>query len=122
VAKAEHLAGDKPNPRFVVTNLPKKSWAAKRLYEELYCGRGEAENRIKEQQLGLFADRLSTLTFRGNQVRMYFSAMAYVLVHALRRLGLAGTDLARVQATTIRLRLLKIGAVVLVTVRRIWAS
>ncbi len=122
VAKAEHLVGGKSNPRFVVTNLPRRSWAAKRLYEELYCARGEAENRIKEQQLGLFGTRLSTPTLQGNAVRMAMSAMAYVLTCALRRLGLAGTEMENAQADTIRLRLLRIGALVRITARKIWVS
>jgi hypothetical protein len=122
VAKAEHLPGGKSNPRFVVTNLSRRSWSARRLYEELYCARGEAENRIKEQQLGLFGTRLSTPTLSGNAVRMAMSAMAYVLTCALRRLGLAGTEMAAAQADTIRLRLLRIGAIVRVTARRIWVS
>ena len=122
VAKAEHLVGGKSNPRFVVTNLPRRSWAAKRLYEELYCARGEAENRIKEQQLGLFGTRLSTPTLQGNAVRMAMSAMAYVLTCALRRIGLAGTEMASAQADTIRLRLLRIGALVSITARKIWVS
>lgn len=122
VAKAEHLPGGKSNPRFVVTNLSRRSWSARRLYEELYCARGEAENRIKEQQLGLFGTRLSTPTLRGNAVRMAMSAMAYVLTCALRRLGLAGTEMERAQADTIRLRLLRIGATVRVTTRKIWVS
>jgi hypothetical protein len=122
VAKAEHLVGGKSNPRFVVTNLPRRSWSPKRLYEELYCARGEAENRIKEQQLGLFGTRLSTPTLQGNAVRMAMSAMAYVLTCALRRLGLAGTEMAHAQGDTIRLRLLRIGALVRVTSRKIWVS
>jgi hypothetical protein len=122
VAKAEHLAGGKQNPRFVVTNLPRRSWGARRLYEDLYCARGEAENRIKEQQLGLFGTRLSTPTLQGNSVRMAMSAMAYVLTCALRRLGLAGTPMENAQAETIRLRLLKVGALVRVTTRKIWVS
>ena len=121
VAKAEQLAG-KSNPRFVVTNLSRKSWSARRLYEELYCARGEAENRIKEKQLGLFGTRLSTPTLSGNAVRMAMSAMAYVLTCALRRFGLAGTEMAHAQADAIRLRLLRIGAIVRVTARRIWVS
>lgn len=122
VAKAEHLVGGKSNPRFVVTNLPRHSWSARRLYEDLYCARGEAENRIKEQQLGLFGTRLSTPTLQGNAVRTAMSAMAYVLTCALRRLGLAGTEMARAQADTIRLRLLRIGALVRITSRKIWVS
>lgn len=122
VAKAEHLRGGKSNPRFVVTNLSRRSWSAKRLYEELYCARGEAENRIKEQQLDLFGTRLSTQTMQGNRVRMAMSAMAYVLTCALRRIGLTGTEMARAQANTIRLRLLRIGALVRITTRKIWVS
>ena len=121
VAKAEHLAG-KSNPRFVVTNLSRRSWSAQRLYEELYCARGEAENRIKEQQLGLFGTRLSTPTLSGNAVRMAMATMAYALTCALRRLGLAGTEMACAQADTIRLRLLRIGALVRITSRKIWVS
>ncbi len=122
VAKAEHLVGGKSNPRFVVTNLPRRSWSSKRLYERLYCARGEAENRIKEKQLDLFGTRLSTQTLQGNAVRMAMSAMAYVLTCALRRVGLAGTDMARAQAGTIRMRLLRIGATVRITARKIWVS
>lgn len=118
VAKAEHT-GDKANPRFVVTSLSRSDWPARELYEELYCARGECENRIKEAQLDLFADRLSTATFRANQLRLWLASAAYVLMHALRRIGLAGTALARACANTIRLRLLKIGAVVTVSVRRV---
>jgi len=121
VGKAEHLPKG-ANPRFVVTNLPCRRAAAKRLYEQLYCARGEMENRIKEQQLGLFADRTSAATLRANQLRLYFASFAYVLMHALRRLGLAGTELARAQATTIRLKLLKIGTRLRVTVRKVWLS
>jgi hypothetical protein len=119
VAKAEHL-NQGSNPRFVVTSLPAKGFPAAVLYEALYCGRGEMENRIKEQQLGLFADRTSTATMRGNQLRLYFSSIAYILMHDLRRLALKGTDLERAQCTTIRLKLLKIGAQIQVTVRRVW--
>jgi hypothetical protein len=120
VAKAEQLDG-KENPRFVVTNLSTEEWPAQRLYEELYCGRGEMENRIKEQ-LSLFAGRVSAETMKANQLRVYFAAMAYVLMHGLRRLGLQGTELERAQATTIRLRLLKIGAQIRITVRKVWLS
>jgi hypothetical protein len=119
VAKAEHLAKG-PNPRFVVTSLSPEGRAARLLYEEDYCGRGEMENRIKEQQLHLFADRTSARTMRANQIRLFFSSMAYVLLEALRRLGLAGTELACAQCQTIRLKLLKIGALVRVTVRKVW--
>jgi hypothetical protein len=121
VGKAEVLPG-KTNPRFVVTNLPEHRAGAKRLYEKLYCVRGEMENRIKEQQLGLFADRTSTETMRANQLRLYFSSFAYVLMHGLRRLGLAGTQHAKAQCTTIRLKLLKIGARIHITVRKVWLS
>jgi hypothetical protein len=117
VAKAEYL--DKgPNPRFVVTSLGADAWAAQPLYERLYCARGEMENRIKEQ-LSLFAERMSTETLRANQLRLYLSSLAYVLVHALRRLGLAGTAWARAQVNSIRLRLLKIAAEVRLSARRI---
>jgi hypothetical protein len=120
VAKAEQLEG-KENPRYVVTNLSAEQWPAQQLYEELYCERGEMENRIKEQ-LSLFAGRVSAETMRANQLRVYFAAMAYVLTHGLRRLGLKGTELERAQATTIRLRLLKIGAQIRITARKVWLS
>jgi len=118
IAKAEHIEG-KENPRYLVTSLSEQDWPAQKLYEQLYCARGEMENRIKEQ-LNLFSDRLSTETLRANQLRLYFSSLAYVLVEALRRLGLAGTEWAQAQADTIRLRLLKIAAQVRITARRIW--
>ena len=118
VAKAEQT-GDKANPRFIVTTLSLHEWLMRELYEDFYCARGEMENRIKEAQLNLFADRLSTETFRANQLRLWLSSAAYVLMHALRRIGLAGTALARACANTIRLKLLKIGAVVTVSVRRV---
>ena len=120
VAKAEHIDG-KENPRFVVTSLRAEEWALQALYEELYCARGEMENRIKEQ-FSLFAERVSSETMRANQMRMYFSAMAYVLVCGLRRLGLQGTELEKAQASTIRTRLLKIGAQVRVSVRRVYLA
>src|SRR5579884_1395916 len=120
VAKAEHIAG-KENPRYVVTSLDAAEWPAQRLYEELYCARGDMENRIKEQYQ-LFAGRVSTETMRANQLRLYLSAMAYTLVTGLRRLGLRATELARAEAATIRTRLFKIGALVRVSVRRIWLS
>jgi hypothetical protein len=119
-AKAEQLDG-KENPRFVVTNLSAEDWPAQGLYEQLYCARGEMENRIKEQ-LSLFAYRVSAETMSANQLRVYFAAMAYVMMHGLRRLGLKGTELERAQATTIRLRLLKIGAQIRITVRKVWLS
>jgi len=118
VAKAEYLAKGE-NPRFVVTSLEASSWPAQKLYEQRYCARGEMENRIKEQ-LSLFSDRLSTETLRANQLRLYFSSLAYVLMHALRRLALAGTAWATAQVATIRLRLLKIAAEVRLSARRIW--
>jgi len=121
VAKAEHLAKG-ANPRFVVTNLPRRRVAAWALYEQVYCARGEMENRIKEQQLYLFADRTSTAAMRSNQLRLWFSSLAYTLLAALRREGLGGTSLARARCDTIRLKLLKIGAAVRVTVRRVWVS
>ncbi len=121
VAKAEHLAKG-PNPRFVVTSLSIEDRAAQLLYERDYCGRGEMEDRIKEQQLHLFADRTSAGTMRANQVRLFFSSIAYVLLEALRRLGLAGTELAEAQCQTIRLKLLKVGALVRVTVRKVWVK
>jgi hypothetical protein len=120
VAKAEHLEKG-ANPRFVVTSLPAPAWEARRLYEELYCARGEMENRIKEQ-LMLFADRTSTALLRSNQIRLYFSSIAYLLLEALRRLGLKGTKWAQAQATTIRLKVLKIGALIRVTVRKVWIA
>jgi hypothetical protein len=117
VAKAEYL--DKgENPRFVVTSLTAEQWAAQDLYEKFYCARGEMENRIKEQMC-LFADRLSTDEIKGNQLRLYFSALAYTLVEALRRLALKGTEWAQAQVDTIRLKLFKIGAIVRISVRRI---
>jgi hypothetical protein len=118
VAKAEQIEG-KENPRYVVTSLGADAWPAQKLYEQLYCARGEMENRIKEQ-LSLFSDRLSTETMRSNQLRLYFSALAYVLVDALRRLALCGTEWAEAQVETIRLKLLKIAAEVRITARRIW--
>jgi hypothetical protein len=121
IGKAEHLPA-KANPRFIVTSLGADAFDGSTLYEEHYCARGDMENRIKEQQLGLFADRTSAGTVRANQLRLYFSTFAYVLLAELRRVGLAGTDLAAAQATTIRERLLKIGARVRITVRRIWVS
>ena len=121
VGKAEQLVG-KENPRFVVTSISKAEMNARTLYEEEYCARGDMENRIKEQQLGLFADRTSTATMKANQLRLWFSTVAYLLMQALRRLGLEGTELAKAQCGTIRVKLLKIGAQVRVTVRKIWVS
>lgn len=121
VGKAEHLAQG-ANPRFVVTSLTAEACDARSLYEERYCARGEMENRIKEQQLCLFADRTSCRTMRANQVRLWLSSAAYVLLQALREKGLAETEMAHARCDTIRLKLLKIGAVVRVTVRRVWVS
>ena len=120
IGKAEHTEG-KSNPRFVVTSLDAGTWPPQKLYEDLYCARGDMENRIKEQ-LSLFADRVSSETMQANQLRIYFSAIAYLLVDGLRRLALTGTDMARAQVWTIRLHLLKIGAQLRITVRRIWIS
>ncbi len=120
VAKAERLEG-KENPRFVVTSLTPQGWAAQALYEELYCGRGDMENRIKEQ-FSLFADRVSAATLRANQMRLYLSTMAYVLVSGFRRLGLHATELAQAQGATLRIQLFKIGAQVRVTARKVWVS
>jgi hypothetical protein len=117
VAKAEYLEKGE-NPRFVVTSLAAESWLAQGLYEKLFCARGEMENRIKEQ-LSLFSDRMSAETLRANQLRLYFSSLAYVLMHALRRLALAGTEWAQTQVPTLRLRLLKIAAEVRMSTRRI---
>lgn len=117
IGKAEYLPKG-PNPRFLVTNLPEDYGDARYLYEELYCARGDMENRIKEQQLDLFADRTSTHTFRANQLRLWLSALAYVLVSALRRMALKGTRMAKATCGTIRLKLFKIGAHLTKSVRR----
>jgi Transposase DDE domain group 1 len=118
VAKAEWTEG-KANPRFVVTSLPVEEIEAKRLYEDVYCARGEMENRIKECQLDLFADRTSAATMAANQWRLWFSSFADVLLCGLRRIGLAQTQFARASCGTIRLKLLKIGALVRISVRRV---
>jgi hypothetical protein len=118
VAKAEHLPQG-ANPRYVVTSLPASTIAARALYEDVYCARGEIENRIKEQQLDLFADRTSAATLRANQLRLWFASFAYVLLEALRRIGLRHTQFATATCGTIRLKLLKIGAQVRISVRRI---
>ena len=118
VAKAEHTRQG-PNPRFVVTSLTAADHDARALYEDVYCARGEMENRIKEQQLDLFADRTSAASLRANQLRLWFASMAYVLMEALRRLGLKGTQFANATCGTIRLKLLKIGALVRLSVRRL---
>ena len=118
VVKAEHLPKG-ANPRFIVTSLPTGEIDARTLYEAVYCARGEMENRIKEQQLDLFADRTSATTMRANQLRLWFASFAYVLLEALRRIGLRHTQFARATCGTIRLKLLKIGAQVQISVRRI---
>jgi hypothetical protein len=118
VAKAEWTQ-DEANPRFVVTSLKRTEARARHLYENIYCARGEMENRIKECQLDLYADRTSAATMRANQLRLWFASMAYVLVCALRRIGLADTVFADATCGTIRLKLLKIGALVRVSIRRI---
>jgi Txe/YoeB family toxin of Txe-Axe toxin-antitoxin module len=118
VGKAEYM--DKgENPRFVVTNLSPQEYEAQELYEKLYCARGEMENRIKEQQLYLFADRTSSATMRANQLRLWFSSLAYVILNELRSVGLRGTRMAEATCQSIRLKLLKIGAHVKVSVRRV---
>lgn len=119
VGKAEQLSKGE-NPRFVVTSLSKSDFDARSLYEDLYCARGDMENRIKEQQLGLFADRTSSSIFFANQLRLWLSSVAYVLLSELRRIGLKGTRLARAQCSTIHSKLLKIGALVSISFRRIW--
>ncbi len=125
VGKAEHLTKG-ANPRFVVTSLSTESFDAQTLYEQEYCARGDMENRIKEQrtqpspQLFLFADRTSAATMRANQLRRWFSSVAYVLMTALRQRALEGTELAKAQCDTVRLKLLKIGAVIRVTARKVW--
>lgn len=118
VGKAEHLP-DGANPRFVVTTIKRSETGAKKLYEELYCARGNMENRIKEQQMGLFAERTSSHTLRANQLRLWLSSIAYVLMHELRRIGLKDTQFKNAQAWTIREKLLKIGATVTISFRRI---
>ena len=121
IGKAEHLAKG-TNPRFVVTSLSVDEYDAAAVYEKEYCARGEMENRIKEQQLYLFADRTSASTMRANQLRLWLSSVAYVLVNALREIGLKGTELAKAQCHTIRLKLFKVGAAIRVTVRKVWVS
>jgi hypothetical protein len=118
IAKAEHLAKG-PNPRFIVTSLPANEVDARTMYEAIYCARGEMENRIKEKQLFLFADRMSCHRLRENQLRLWFSSAAYVLLQFLREDGLRGTEFANAQIDTIRLKLLKIGAIVRLSVRRV---
>ena len=117
IGKAEHL--DKgANPRFIVTNLPEDYATPKALYENMYCARGDMENRIKEQQLDLFADRTSSHTMRANQLRLWFSSFAYAIVNAMRRVALKGTRMAKATCGSIRLKLFKIGAKVKISTRR----
>jgi Transposase DDE domain group 1 len=119
IVKAEHLCGPdggRANPRYIVTNLAGEPWA---LYEDVYCQRGDRENRIKEQQLGLFADRTSCHGFLANQFRVLLAAFAYVLIEQIRRTALVGTELATAQVSTIRLRLFRVAALVVVSVRRV---
>jgi hypothetical protein len=121
IAKAEYLAKGE-NPRFVVTSYTAKEYGNQTLYETEYCARGEMENRIKEQQLFLFADRTSTHEMRSNQIRLWFSSVAYMLIEAFRRLGLQGTEMEQAQCNTIRLKLFKLGARIRVTARRVLIS
>ena len=118
IGKAEWTQGE-ANPRFVVTSLKRSEAGARHLYQDIYCARGDMENRIKECQLHLYADRTSAATMRANQLRLWFGSMAYVLLCALRRIALAETAFADATCGTIRLKLLKIGALVRVSVRRI---
>ena len=118
VGKMEHLE-KRSSHRFIVTNIPKEVYGGKGLYE-FYCGRGDMENRIKEQQMALFADRTSSKELAANQLRLWFASMAYVLISALRRKGLQGTEWAKAQCDTIRLKMFKIGAFVKISCRRIY--
>jgi hypothetical protein len=121
VAKAEHLEKG-ANPRFVVTSIAASEIEARELYEEIYCARGEMENRIKETQLDLFSDRTSAQTMKANQVRLWLSSMAYVVMNEIRRVGLSGTAFEEWTCGSIRLKLVKIGARVRVSVRRVAVS
>jgi hypothetical protein len=118
IAKAEWTQGE-ANPRFIVTSLKRAEAAARHLYEDIYCARGDMENRIKECQLDLYADRTSAATMSANQLRLWFASMAYVLICALRRIGLADTVFANATCGTIRLKFLKIGALIRISVRRV---
>jgi hypothetical protein len=118
VGKAEYLEKGS-NPRFVVTNLSKEEWPTRKLYEELYCARGDMENRLKEQQLDLFADRTSTGLMRSNQLRLYFSSIAYIISSTFRRIALRNGAFAKFQCSTIRNKLFKIGALIKISFRRI---
>lgn len=129
IGKAEIVQGE-DNLRFVVTNLPREGWAkkdgerfeAQPLYEQMYCGRGEMENQIKQQQLDLFGKRLSTHWLGANQLRLWWSAFAQWLMERVREIGLRGTALASATAGTIRNQLLKVGAIVTVSVRRVYVQ
>ena len=121
IGKAEWTQGE-ANPRFIVTNENPCQFQAQAFYEQDYCGRGNMENRIKEQQLDLYADRTSTATMRANQLRLWFSTLAYLLINQLRRVGLAATQWGQATCGTIRLKLFKVGALVRVSVRRVWVS
>lgn len=118
IGKAE-ITEHGENPRFIVTSLSGVEYGGQELYEKVYCARGDMENRIKEQQLDLFADRTSTSVMCANQIRLWLSSLAYCLLNDLRELGLTGTDMAKAQCGTIRLKLLKIGAVVSISIRRV---
>jgi hypothetical protein len=128
ICKAEYLPpvglrNAKANARFIVTNLPASiAGGSQHCYEELYCARGEMENKIKQQKLDLHSDRTSTHWMKSNQFRLYMSAFAYILMDAIRRIGLASTKWARIHCSTIRRRLLKFAANVKITVRRVWIS
>lgn len=119
VGKAEHMSKG-PNPRFVVTSLVAREFEKRYVYEDLYCARGEMENRIKEQQLDLFGDRASSHTFRGNSIRLWLSMAAHLLIVTVRNVGLRDTKLAHAQANTLRIKLFKIGALITVSVRRVY--
>lgn len=121
IGKAEYMEKGE-NPRFVVTSIGQEEMGAKQMYEEFYCARGNMENRIKEQQLNLFADRTSAHSMRANQLRLWFSSVAYVVMNALRRIGLGGTELARAQCHTIRNKILKVGAQIRISFRKVWIS
>ena len=118
IGKAEYLSKG-ANPRFIVTSLTRGQVGPKQLYEKTYCARGDMENRIKEQQLGMFADRTSTATMRANQLRLWIASLAYTLMDELRRVALRDTALAKAQVGTIRTRLLKLSGVVKLSVRRV---
>ena len=122
IARVEHLPGKK-NPRFIVTDISAEEGDAQSLYEDVYCARGDMENRIKEQQLYLFADRTSTWWMSSNQLRLYFSTIAYIFfVHLRRTILQVSGDETRSMSSTIRLRMLKVSAAVKITVRRVWIS